>query len=1012
MNHTENLDTVYRYALYIGSFPVEGAEHHGRTVKVHKELETLRTFTRSKNVLLCVSVSGIKVCSVDRKIVYMAHALRRISYATCDAAYKQVVFLAREPMGEATLQYCHVFITGTCSLAEELNRIIGDAFQLAFIKQRMAKIAAQGDSDADSTGPIPRLSDWHEPWPSSTGTLNPNTNNNALIGILELPPPPSYPPPPASDTGVPSDPGFSKDVQNIGNNGLGPSSKKVQPMEDRFAHNDFDAQAYPPDRNIPEEHNSADELEPQLNTISNVNAPAFGGFRRRHFLRMSEGAKRFSGISDAQIVGGSTRQPKRRQDRGLASLFSSSRHSSFFPNTGSSKEPNVPDLLELLSAQNSPPKPHIFLDLRTFAGGSPVVALKERLDAQAVADAKACAFAEAAAVLAAAKEATGGPNNAESLIGGPPRTDIQSGSPGSYPVTSTSPCSTNSTHSEPSRPIVDSNGSVESPPTPPIRIHSLRRISTHRSTSCGRDQAPSSTEEAPLVGNRSSNDTDTRTTVAPFSSDCDKQPRKLSAHTQVVRIDGGRAKLKQRSSGNEANELRAANRPQPSRRQSSPWNSTICAMDDVDTQNWIPQSHNRRTRHGNQQLRINDKRSSRSQDATAKHSSQHHCPNGTNGSTRSPLHVVTVADSLLTRVAPVTSHGGCRPNDASIHSGYPQSQPAPHNVMSTSTFSTETPTPTATPTPTPTQNHQSATEHVTTPYAPVAVTGDDVEFLKHAPWYQAMVPREIAFELLAREEAGSFLVRNSVSHPDCCALSVRVPFQENPSGITHYLIQRTLNGVKLKGLDKEWPSLRALITHLTVIPEMLPCPLRLPAHNFNPVFTNADEHLDINRMDRNACSTNSQYLPDRQITRRDLRGSTTEPFQSAASLPSRPVPPSCASRSYLSTSSSSATPVQNNQLPRQSSEINGHSAPYTNTGSRNVSADVLRERKFSLPGYQAIHRVAHVDAEGRDSQQGSFVIGRLGVQEEEEDEDYQRLSDFSSILADLELTTDREIPSC
>ncbi|KER26085.1 hypothetical protein T265_14080 [Opisthorchis viverrini] len=348
---------------------------------------------------------------------------------------------------------------------------LSDAFQLAFIKQRMAKIAAQGDGNADSMGPVPRLSDWHEPWPSSTGTLNPNTNNNALIGILELPPPPSYPPPPASDTSVPSNEDFPKDVENIGSNGLGLSSKKVfQPMEDRFVHSNFDTQAYPSDRNIPEEHNSADELEPQLNTISNVNAPVFGGFRRRHFLRMSEGGKRFSGISDAQIVGGSTRQPKRRQDRGLAGLFSSSRHSSFFPNTGSSKEPNAPDLLELLSAQNSPPKPHIFLDLRTFAGGSPVVALKERLDAQAVADAKACAFAEAAAVLAAAKEATGGPNNAESLSGGHPRTDIQSGSPGSYPVTSTSPCSTNSTHSEPSRPIVDSNGSMESPPTPPISI--------------------------------------------------------------------------------------------------------------------------------------------------------------------------------------------------------------------------------------------------------------------------------------------------------------------------------------------------------------------------------------------------------------------------------------------------------------------------------------------------------------------------------------------------------------
>ena len=32
----------------------------------------------------------------------------------------------------------------------------------------------------------------------------------------------------------------------------------------------------------------------------------------------------------------------------------------------------------------------------------------------------------------------------------------------------------------------------------------------------------------------------------------------------------------------------------------------------------------------------------------------------------------------------------------------------------------------------------------------------------------------------------------------------------------------------LQGLDKEWPSLHSLVVHLTVMPEMLPCTLRLP----------------------------------------------------------------------------------------------------------------------------------------------------------------------------------------
>ncbi|KAM3178192.1 hypothetical protein ACTXT7_003061 [Hymenolepis weldensis] len=103
---------------------------------------------------------------------------------------------------------------------------------------------------------------------------------------------------------------------------------------------------------------------------------------------------------------------------------------------------------------------------------------------------------------------------------------------------------------------------------------------------------------------------------------------------------------------------------------------------------------------------------------------------------------------------------------------------------------------------------------------------------------------------------GSFVVRDSGTHYNCYALSVRVgdPNSSNvrssltdrclsadvalqPSHrgtapnsdcgglISHYLIQRTATGVRLKGLEKEWPSLSCLILHLTVMPEMLPCPL-------------------------------------------------------------------------------------------------------------------------------------------------------------------------------------------
>lgn len=60
----------------------------------------------------------------------MAHALRRVSYATCVSEHKQFALLAREPNGEANVQYCHLFVTDThkqvcIRFSIILNRCIG-----------------------------------------------------------------------------------------------------------------------------------------------------------------------------------------------------------------------------------------------------------------------------------------------------------------------------------------------------------------------------------------------------------------------------------------------------------------------------------------------------------------------------------------------------------------------------------------------------------------------------------------------------------------------------------------------------------------------------------------------------------------------------------------------------------------------------------------------------------------------------------------------------------------------
>lgn len=123
---------------------------------------------------------------------------------------------------------------------------------------------------------------------------------------------------------------------------------------------------------------------------------------------------------------------------------------------------------------------------------------------------------------------------------------------------------------------------------------------------------------------------------------------------------------------------------------------------------------------------------------------------------------------------------------------------------------------------------------------------NEEEELREAPWYQAGIPREIALEVLGQEPIGSFLVRQSSTKPGCFALSLRVPRSLQPSGIAHYLIMHTNRGYKIKGFTKEFSTLTSLITHHSVMPELLPCPLSL--YRYNSTFRkhgSAEDMVDI-----------------------------------------------------------------------------------------------------------------------------------------------------------------------
>ena len=45
----------------------------------------------------------------------------------------------------------------------------------------------------------------------------------------------------------------------------------------------------------------------------------------------------------------------------------------------------------------------------------------------------------------------------------------------------------------------------------------------------------------------------------------------------------------------------------------------------------------------------------------------------------------------------------------------------------------------------------------------------------------------------------------------------------------------------LQGLEKEWSDLLALVTHHTVMSEMLPCTLRLPHKSKNPAYKDSED---------------------------------------------------------------------------------------------------------------------------------------------------------------------------
>ncbi len=94
-------------------------------------------------------------------------------------------------------------------------------------------------------------------------------------------------------------------------------------------------------------------------------------------------------------------------------------------------------------------------------------------------------------------------------------------------------------------------------------------------------------------------------------------------------------------------------------------------------------------------------------------------------------------------------------------------------------------------------------------------------------WYAPELTRDEAEIYLLEKEVGVFIVRKSESKENCFVLSVKVAKYLNANEISHYLISHQKNIFELKGHNKHFHDLKSLVTHCSVIRDILPVLLNL-----------------------------------------------------------------------------------------------------------------------------------------------------------------------------------------
>ncbi|XP_016839897.1 DEP domain-containing protein DDB_G0279099 isoform X4 [Nasonia vitripennis] len=601
---------IFRGVQYMGSFPVAGFDAACRAEYLRAKLELLRYNDRSTSVLLIVSLAGIKVCSPDGKRVQMAHALRRISYATCEPSYGQFSFLAREPRAHFSIQYCHSFITESPEQAEELNTIVGNAFRMAYVAQLQRQPMLQDVISSKSGSHFRKDSklQQQQPQPQQQQQQQQETRggavwNKSLVG---------------GDTAHNNNNNNSSSNNNNNNNNNN-NKAAVGSSSSGSCSDDASSTSSSP---------TADDMNLQLGSagsptlrLSSVKTPnTIPGLRPSH---------NFGNVLSSLHSG---------SEDGCGTNKSISQQS-----TPSSDESNSPT--ELNSYKRLADKPPLIKRLAMgLTGGRDVLGLNGEDD---------------------------------------------------------------------SCPLVSGGSTPTSPTT--TRPHSGGYI------------------------NEAIIESDTNSSTTTTSRSSTQQQLQQQQHNS----------------------------------------KTLPATENLD--NTINSSINAKN------FNIENNRLAQ---------------NSLNGATE--------ADFKSKRRSQISTSSSSVPADGSMLGSTPTPPPLPERTDSLNNRSEE---------------------------------GE----LRRAPWFQAGIPREITLEVLSQEPEGAFMVRESTSKPGCYALSLRVPREFQPSGIAHYLIMRTNKGYKIKGFTKEFTTLTALITHHSVMPELLPCPLSLS--RYNPSFVKTDSSKDFADID-------------------------------------------------------------------------------------------------------------------------------------------------------------------